>query len=92
MSWGADAPALLCHLVQLEQGRRKQLRSRRARNALCRTNAVYWSRASVLVSLGPQAWSTQSQRVWSCRDTCPQCCPRLVPAPLGLQVGLTPLL
>ncbi|XP_074904499.1 cytosolic carboxypeptidase 2 isoform X2 [Buteo buteo] len=46
----------------LEQGRRKRLRSRRARNALRRTNAVYWSRASVPVSLGPQAWSTQSQR------------------------------
>uniref|UniRef100_A0A8B9RRZ3 Cytosolic carboxypeptidase 2 n=1 Tax=Accipiter nisus TaxID=211598 RepID=A0A8B9RRZ3_9AVES len=73
----------------LKQGRRKRLRSRRARNALCRTNAVYRSRASVPVSLGPQAWS---QTVRSCRDTCPQCCPRLVPARLGLQVGLTPLL
>ncbi|XP_075357582.1 cytosolic carboxypeptidase 2 [Mycteria americana] len=53
VSQGADAPAPLCHLVQLEQRRRKRLRSRRARNALRRTNGVYRSRASVPARLGP---------------------------------------
>ncbi|XP_050752923.1 cytosolic carboxypeptidase 2 [Gymnogyps californianus] len=47
-------PAHLCGPAwPLEQQRRKRLRSRRARNALHRTNAVYRSHASVPVSLGP---------------------------------------
>ncbi|XP_052667930.1 cytosolic carboxypeptidase 2 isoform X2 [Harpia harpyja] len=37
----------------LQQGRRKRLRSWRARNAQRRRNAVYWSRASVPARLGP---------------------------------------
>uniref|UniRef100_A0A8D0EG63 Cytosolic carboxypeptidase 2 n=1 Tax=Strix occidentalis caurina TaxID=311401 RepID=A0A8D0EG63_STROC len=72
---GADAPARFCHPAQLEQRRRKRLRSRRARNALRQTNTLCQSRASVPVSLGPPAWSTLSQRGQSCRDTCPRCCP-----------------
>ncbi|CAM9502478.1 unnamed protein product [Bubo scandiacus] len=59
----------------LEQRRRKRLRSRRARNALRQTNTLCQSRASVLVSLGPPARSTLSQRGQTCRDTCPRCCP-----------------
>ncbi|KAM7108570.1 cytosolic carboxypeptidase 2 [Ciconia maguari] len=47
-------PAHLCGPARpLEQRRRKRLRSRRARNALRRTNAVYRSRASVPARLGP---------------------------------------
>ncbi|XP_074741295.1 cytosolic carboxypeptidase 2 isoform X2 [Strix uralensis] len=72
---GADAPAPFCHPAQLEQRRRKRLRSRRARNALRQTNTLCQSHASVPVSLGPPARSTLSQRGQSCRDTCPRCCP-----------------
>uniref|UniRef100_A0A8C8ABT8 Cytosolic carboxypeptidase 2 n=1 Tax=Otus sunia TaxID=257818 RepID=A0A8C8ABT8_9STRI len=72
---GADAPAPFCHPAQLEQRRRKRLRSRRARNALRQANTLCQSRASVPVSLGPPARSTLSQRGQSRRDACPRCCP-----------------
>ncbi|XP_026706126.1 cytosolic carboxypeptidase 2 [Athene cunicularia] len=72
---GADTLAPFCHPAQLEQWRRKRLRSRRVRNTLRQTNTPCKSRARVPVSLGPPARSTLSQRGQSCRDTCLQCCP-----------------
>ncbi|XP_064922447.1 cytosolic carboxypeptidase 2 isoform X10 [Columba livia] len=79
-----DTPGPLCHLAQSEQRRRKRLRSRRARNALCQPNAT------VPVSLGPPERSARSQRGQSCWDTCPQSCRSAPGAPRGASPALRP--
>ncbi|XP_064922448.1 cytosolic carboxypeptidase 2 isoform X11 [Columba livia] len=82
----SDGPAVhLCGPEQpSEQRRRKRLRSRRARNALCQPNAT------VPVSLGPPERSARSQRGQSCWDTCPQSCRSAPGAPRGASPALRP--